>query len=64
LLAKNLINPTTLHPLGTTANPKVYQGHEMGAVYNFLLVENDKSHGMHNYKYTKALLQNSIDAIK
>jgi len=33
------------------------------AVINFQLAFRDKSNGVHNYKYTKALLRNTIDAI-
>ncbi len=35
-----------------------------GALWNLVHVQNDKSHGMHNYQYTLALLQNSIDELK
>jgi hypothetical protein len=32
-----------------------------GAVYNLLLARNDRSHGVHNPKYIKGLLQSAID---
>ena len=41
---------------------KKMSANQAGAVLNFLLVEEDRSGGVHNYNYTKALLQNSIDA--
>jgi hypothetical protein len=37
---------------------------EAGAFFNYKMVEYDKSMGAHNYKYTKALLVNSLDALK
>jgi hypothetical protein len=36
---------------------------QMGAIINFQLVLRDFSQGIHNYKYTKALLANSISAL-
>ena len=37
-----------------------YQADSVGALWNFLLVEEDASTGIHNPAYTKALLNNSI----
>jgi hypothetical protein len=31
-----------------------------GAVWNFLVVEEDQSHGVHNFEYAKALLESSL----
>jgi hypothetical protein len=36
---------------------------QMGALINFQLVLRDYSQGIHNFKYSKALLQNSIEAL-
>jgi hypothetical protein len=36
---------------------------QAACVINFQLALRDKSNGVHNYKYTKALLRNTIDAI-
>lgn len=36
---------------------------EAGVVFNYLIIEEDRSHGMHNYPYVKALLQNSIEKV-
>ena len=33
------------------------------AAWNFILVEEDKSEGVHNPAYVEALLQNTIDAL-
>jgi hypothetical protein len=41
-----------------------YVGHEAGALFNFKFVEEDKSRGVHNFKYANALLVNSIAAIQ
>ena len=35
-----------------------------GAVYNYKLIEEDRSSGVHNPKYIKALLKNSIQALQ
>ncbi|MCX6226518.1 MAG: hypothetical protein NTV01_17510 [Bacteroidia bacterium] len=37
---------------------------ETGAFFNFQMVEADRSEGVHNYKYIKALVNNAYDAIK
>ncbi len=34
---------------------------EAGALWNFLMVEEDRSHGIHNPQYARDLLQSSID---
>ncbi|MCD4682044.1 MAG: hypothetical protein K8R86_02070 [Bacteroidales bacterium] len=36
---------------------------QAGGVLNFNMVREDKSHGIHNYNYAKALLTNSIEAL-
>ena len=41
-----------------------FTGHEAGALYNFKFVEEDKSRGVHNFKYAYALLVNSIEALQ
>jgi len=33
----------------------------VGALYNYLTIEDDRSDGIHNFGYTRALLQNSIE---
>ncbi len=38
-----------------------FTSNEAGAVFNYLLVHYEGSHGIHNYKYTKALLVNTIE---
>ena len=49
-------NASSTNPANLTAN-------ELGAFYNYKFVEEDKSGGVHNYKYAKALLTNSIEAL-
>ncbi len=44
--------------------PKKFSSLEAGAVLNYLLVAKDRSNGMHNYKYTKALLVNTLNALQ
>ena len=40
---------------------RMWTSNEAGVVYNLLLAHYEGSHGIHNYKYTKALLVNSIE---
>jgi len=39
----------------------VADGGQAGALYNFLLAEEDRSHGVHNYRYIVDLLQSAIE---
>lgn len=43
--------------------PNDLTGLQLGALYNYQYVKEDNSLGVHNYKYVKTLLQNSIDAL-
>ncbi len=45
------------------AVPGTYSAEQAGALFNYLLVVEDRSDGIHNYKYTKALLQNTIETL-
>jgi hypothetical protein len=51
-------NPTA----GNVAFPAV-TNKTAAALVNFMLVSRDRSHGIHNYPYTKALLTNTIAAL-
>lgn len=44
--------------------PKKFSAVEAGAVLNYLILAKDRSNGIHNYKYTKALLVNTINALQ
>ncbi len=44
--------------------PGTYTNLEIGAMWNYKYVEEDQSFGVHNYKYAKALLENSIAALE
>ncbi len=59
LVEKGLMNENT-----DAAVARTYTGHELGAFYNYKYVSEDNSFGVHNYKYAKALLQNSIAALQ
>ena len=52
----DLFKASSSAPLSLTAD-------ELGACLNFQMTLEDKSNGVHNYKYTKALLENSIAAL-
>jgi len=45
-------------------NPANLTADELGAFYNYKFVYYDHSGGVHNYKYARALLLNTIDAIQ
>jgi len=45
------------HPVA----PVTYQADSVGALWNYLLVEEDRSHGIHNPAYAKALLEASLE---
>lgn len=46
---------------GHPAGGSIADGHTAGALYNFLLVEEDKSEGVHNWSYLSSLILASID---
>jgi hypothetical protein len=57
LLAKGAITES-----GSTV-PGIYPAAVAQAVWNYKTLEEDKSKGIHNPKYVKALLKNSIEAV-
>lgn len=59
LVAKGLYNATT----GQNVKGD-YTEHEAGALFNYKFVEEDRSRGVHNFKYANALLVNSIAALQ
>ncbi|MFO7615768.1 MAG: hypothetical protein R6V75_00790 [Bacteroidales bacterium] len=66
LIEKKLMNPAT--ELAWPYNNASGKGSEWtlkeaGAFFNFKMIYGDHSKGAHNYKYTKALLVNSIEAL-
>ena len=44
--------------------PATWSPDKAGVYLNYLLAEDDKSHGVHNAKYIRALLKNSIEALE
>jgi len=44
--------------------PGTYTNAQTGAFYNYKFLEEDRSKGIHNFKYSKKLLENSIAAIQ
>jgi hypothetical protein len=63
LLAANIIDSTD-HIIASSSNPKWYTQKELAVVWNFLLIEYDRSWGIHNYNYAEDLLDASIAAIQ
>ena len=47
----------------SSSNPANLTADEAGAFFNFKFIEEDRSGGIHNLKYSKALLTNSIEAL-
>ena len=43
--------------------PGTYAANIVAALYNYFLIEEDGSHGIHNPEYAKSLLTNSIEAL-
>lgn len=61
-LADKLVTAGALSATNGTV-PGTYSANVAGALMNYRLVEEDRSGGVHNYKYAKALLENSIASI-
>jgi formate-dependent nitrite reductase cytochrome c552 subunit len=47
----------------SSSNPANLEADKLGAFFNFKFIEEDRSGGVHNYKYAKALLTNSLEAL-
>lgn len=47
----------------SSGNPATLTANQLGAFFNFKFVEEDKSMGVHNYKYAKAMLTNSLESL-
>ncbi len=60
-LAAALITAGMLDAEGHAIEEVSYQADSVGALWNLLLLEEDKSHGIHNPAYAKALLNNSLN---
>ncbi|HCR90820.1 MAG TPA: hypothetical protein DIW50_10265 [Prolixibacteraceae bacterium] len=58
LVAKGVITTTGSRKVGT------FPINVAGAAYNYNLIEEDRSMGVHNPVYIKKILQNSIAAMK
>ena len=60
LQAANLIDAAG-HPIGSSSNPRIIASSDSaGAMWNYLLAEEDRSHGIHNPMYMDGLLRSSI----
>ncbi|MDH3457108.1 MAG: hypothetical protein OER90_09725 [Gemmatimonadota bacterium] len=60
LVAGGLLTDSTGLPVGTSSNRFYTSADSAGAVWNFLIVEEDRSHGVHNSKYIIGLLDSAI----
>lgn len=66
LIAKKLLNADTDLALPYNKEPgkmSPWTAKEAGAYFNYKVCEEDRSSGVHNYKYVKALLVNSVEAL-
>lgn len=59
LIAKKIYDTTTALAIKGT-----FPANVAGAYWNFIMIEEDRSVGIHNPKYAIALLKNSIEAVK
>ena len=57
---------TAAHLLDTDGNPVVgtYPAAKANALWNYILIDQDKSHGVHNMPYVNALLDAALAALK
>jgi len=58
LYAQGVVNGSYTPVTDTVADANL-----AGAVYNYVFLEEDRSEGVHNFKYAKALLDASIDYV-
>ncbi len=58
LTASGSINATTNNPL------RIAPASRSGALFNYLFIEHDLSHGSHNTRYTIELLKSSIAELR
>lgn len=63
LIEKGALNPDGSIK-GSSSNPNVLPSKVAQALWNWVMLEEDKSNGIHNPPYTKALLKNSIEALQ
>ena len=49
------------HPIGSSSSPNAVSEGEAGALWNFLMVEEDRSHGVHNPEYALGLVESAIE---
>ena len=61
LIGQGILNESSGLWNASSGTPLVVSPDVAGAMLNFKIVEEDASHGVHNTKYAKALLQNSIE---
>ena len=67
LLMEHKLLDDTGHAIPYTADNGIgrkFTSNEAGAVFNLLLMHYEGSHGVHNYKYSKALLTNTIEMVE
>ncbi len=65
LLDRGILNPNDLpYANASGSNPLELNEHEAGALYNYQYVREDQSMGVHNAKFAKKLLENSIAALQ
>jgi hypothetical protein len=62
-VAKGLLNPDTGLWVATTDAPLTVPEAVANAMWNYKFVEEDQSMGVHNAKYTKAMLEAALEAI-
>jgi hypothetical protein len=61
---KGMLDPETDLWIASTSAPATYPEAVVQAMWNYKFVVYDQSMGAHNSAYTKALLQQALDALK
>jgi hypothetical protein len=62
-LATLLVAQGVLSGSGAPTSGTIADGHLAGAVWNYVSIEEDRSHGVHNFSYIRSLLDASIDYV-
>jgi len=63
-LEEILLDRGVLNPNSGLWNTGTYPTDLAGAALNYIFIEEDRSKGVHNFKYAKALLRNSIESLQ
>jgi hypothetical protein len=63
-LGELLVNAGVLTASGSPKTGVIADGGVAGALFNYLMTEEDRSHGVHNFNYERELLESSINYLE